>query len=97
MTRKSTDIIARSLQVALYLYWGCKDKMVTIACPAQNITNGKNALLYGEKDASKCERCSEPNEDIYHVFWGCNQSKNFWVRLQRKLSLLQVLHRRKLS
>ena len=50
-----------------------------------------NKLLYlmGKKDTRKCERCSEPNEDFYHVFWGCNQAQNFWVRLQRKLSLLQ--------
>ena len=41
----------------------------------------------GKKDSNKCDSCSEPDEDIYHIFWGCKKSKNFWASLQHKLSL----------
>lgn len=46
--------------------------------------------MMGIKDYAMCERCSEPNEDIYHVFWGCIHSGNFWARLQQELSLMQA-------
>ncbi|XP_043192435.1 uncharacterized protein LOC122365356 [Amphibalanus amphitrite] len=39
------------------------------------------------KESSMCDRCFEPNEDIYHVFWGCKDAKRFWMRLKHTLVL----------
>jgi len=43
--------------------------------------------IYKIKDSGSCDRCSNPNETILHLFWECSSSKRFWVELQRKLSL----------
>ena len=55
------------------------------------LPTNRSLRLFGIKESSKCERCSDPEETIYHVFWDCMYSKRFWARLQERLCLTQPL------
>ena len=55
------------------------------------IPTNKALRIFGIKDSSKCERCSDPCETILHVFWNCKYAREFWSRLKTRLLLTKPL------
>ena len=46
----------------------------------------------GVKEDGKCTFCHDEKEDLTHLFWKCQKTKNFWDNFSMWLQSCQILH-----
>ena len=55
------------------------------------LATNKMLFIFHIRDDGKCDRCSDPSENILHIFWDCPSSNEFWIDFQQKLAVTRSL------
>lgn len=55
------------------------------------LATNKMLFIFHIRENGECDRCSDPSENILHIFWECPSSNDFWIDFQQKLAFTMSL------